>query len=206
MSTTQEIAPNPQLRILVLSASARTGSLNSRLAESAARVAERAGARVNRANLRDYEVPLYNLDDQQRDGVPEGAERLGEALRSADGFIIASPEYNYSMPGNLKNLIDWVSRIKPWPFTGVHGLLLSASPGGFGGYRGLSSLRVPLEALGSRMYPEMFALAGAGEHSFGGESELTDPDTARRLSTTVSGFLDATEAAVHYPRLRALAA
>lgn len=75
--------------------------------------------------------------------------------------MISSPEYNASMPGVLKNVIDWVSRASPQPFDGHHALLLSASPSMVGGNRSLWSLRVPLEHLGVRVYPGMFSLAQA---------------------------------------------
>ena len=75
--------------------------------------------------------------------------------------MIASPEYNASMPGVLKNAIDWTSRHRPQPFHARHALLLSASPSMLGGNRSLWALRVPLEHLGTRVYPDMFSLAQA---------------------------------------------
>src|SRR5205807_813524 len=76
-------------------------------------------------------------------------------------FIISSPEYNGSMSGALKNLIDWTSRFRPQPFDTRHGLLLAASPSLAGGNRGLWALRIPLEHLGARVFPDMFSLAMA---------------------------------------------
>jgi NAD(P)H-dependent FMN reductase len=78
-----------------------------------------------------------------------------------DGVRRSSPEYNGSMPGALKNLIDWTSRFRPQPFDERHGLLVSASPSLAGGNRGLWALRVPFEHLGARIYPDMFSLAMA---------------------------------------------
>ena len=81
--------------------------------------------------------------------------------------MIVSPEYNASMPGLLKNLIDWTSRFRPQPFDARHALLLSASPSLVGGNRGLWSLRVPLEMLNVRVFPSMFSLSKAKRFDLG---------------------------------------
>ncbi len=188
------------VRIFVLGASLSKESLNVRLAGLAARTAESLGAEVHTVDFHDLAVPPLNPDVLETDGVPEGARRFGDLLSEMDGYILVSPEYNYSIPGVLKNLIDWTSRIKPWPFTGSHGLLMSASTGPVGGLRGLWALRIPLEGLGSRVYPEMFGLAGAAT-AFTADGDLTDAALRDRLTTSVRGFLDLAEAARHYPSL-----
>ena len=80
------------------------------------------------------EFPLYNTDIQDQ-GIPPAVHALAEAVRSADGVIFNSPEYNFSMPGGLKNAIDWVSRVPNQPFAGKPIALLSVSPGPLGGGR-----------------------------------------------------------------------
>src|SRR6185295_877575 len=100
-------------------------------------------------------------DLEEGQGIPAGAQELRRRLVANDAFVVASPEYNASMPGTIKNLIDWVSRFRPQPFDGKHGLLLSASPSMAGGNRGLWALRIPLKHLGARMFPDMFSLAMA---------------------------------------------
>lgn len=176
------------LRILVFAASGRTGSHNARLAAAAERALTRADVDTTAVNLRDFSVPPYDADLQAAEGVPAAAHRLAGLLREHDGFVLASPEYNYSMPGNLKNLIDWVSRIKPWATIGVNGLLMAASTGAVGGHRGLLALRVPLEGMGARLYPQMFTLAHA-EGAFDEDGDLTDPATEARLDELVAQFL-----------------
>src|SRR5687768_4561398 len=114
---------------------------------------------------------------------PTGAST---ALLESDGFIIASPEYNASMPGTIKNLIDWTSRFRPQPFDGRHGLLLSASPSLAGGSRGLWSLRVPLEHLGARIFPDMFSLAMAHKALEG--DEIADQLLRARFERNVQAF------------------
>jgi chromate reductase len=156
-------APTPRrpVRVLVFAASLRRDSLNERLASLAAAVAEAKGGQVDRARLADFDCPSFDHDVETGEGVPAGAGRLRDRLVAADAFVIASPEYNASMPGVLKNIIDWTSRIRPQPFNGRQGLLLSASPSMAGGNRGLWALRIPLEHLGARVYPDMFSLAQA---------------------------------------------
>jgi chromate reductase len=198
--------PDPAVapvRVLVLGASLRKDSFNVRLAALAARTAAAQGADVVPVEFGDLAVPPLDTDVLERDGVPEGARRFGDLLTETDGFVIAAPEYNYSVSGVLKNLIDWTSRIRPWPFTGRHGLLLSASTGPVGGVRGLWALRVPLEGLGAHLYPDMFGL-GDAETALTAGGELADPAARERLTRLVGGFLDLTEAA-HVP-LRAQSA
>src|SRR6266480_808689 len=73
--------------------------------------------------------PIYNADDQNTTGFPAAVMTLVEAIRAADGVIFVTPEYNYSIPGGLKNAIDWVSRVQNQPFAGKPIALMSASPG-----------------------------------------------------------------------------
>lgn len=186
------------LRILVLSGSQRTESLNTRLARVAAAVIERSGASVDFATMSEFDAPSYDGDTETADGMPPGAQALRERLEGADGFVIASPEYNASMPGVVKNAIDWVSRARPQPFNERHGLLMSASPSMVGGNRGLWALRVPLEHLGARIYPDMFSLAQA-HTAFTDDGALADERLQGRFEDTIAGFLDLVEASTHYP-------
>src|SRR5688572_31809961 len=135
----------PQLKVLVFGASLRAESLNRNLAALAARVAEQNGATVDHASMRDFDTPSYDGDVETAQGIPKGAQELRRRLLDCDAFIVSSPEYNGSMPGVFKNLIDWTSRFRPQPFDGKQGLLMSASPSMSAGNRGLWALRVPFE-------------------------------------------------------------
>ena len=188
-------------RVLVFGASLRNHSLNDRLASLAASTIEEKGWMVDRAQLSEFECPPYDNDIESDIGVPEGAHRLRDRLVKADAFIVASPEYNASMPGVLKNVIDWTSRIRPQPFNGRQCLLMSASPSMSGGNRGLWSLRIPLEHLGARVYPDMFSLAQAHE-AIGSDGRLTNEMLQKRFETTIECFMDLVEAAKHYPALK----
>jgi NAD(P)H-dependent FMN reductase len=189
-----------KLKVLVFAASLRAESLNRKLAALAARVAAQAGAVVDHASMRDFDVPLYDGDLEKAQGIPQGAQELNSRLLASDAFIIACPEYNGSMPGTIKNLIDWTSRFRPQPFDSRHGLLLSASPSLAGGNRGLWVLRVPLEHLGARIFPDMFSLAMAHK-AFAGD-EVADPQLRARFETNVQAFLSLAEAAKHYPCMK----
>lgn len=199
-SAAQPPSEPPKLEVLVVAASLRAGSLNHRLAALAARVAEQSGASVDLAEMRDFDVPLYDGDVETAEGVPKGAGELRRRLLASDAFVLVSPEYNGSMPGTIKNLIDWTSRLRPQPFDGRHGLLMSASPSLAGGNRGLWALRVPLEHLGARIFPDMFSLAMAHK-AFAGE-ELADPMLRERFDKTLQAFLSLAEAAKHYPCMK----
>jgi len=186
------------VRFLVFSASLRTGSLNTRLAVLAAAAIRANGGQADVASMRDFDAPSYNSDVQDNEGFPAGADRFRASLTACDGFVICAPEYNASMPGALKNAIDWVSRYKPQPFNELHGLLMSASPSMGGGNRGLWSLRVPLEHLGTRLYPDMFSLAQA-QHAFDDLDQIADPRLRDRFAANIENFMDLVEASKHYP-------
>ena len=190
-----------QVSVLVFAASLSEDSINSKLARIAARALELQGATIDYATMREFDTPSYDQDVEDSDGIPAGAAELRRRLEAADAFVIASPEYNAAMPGVLKNSIDWASRFRPQPFNGRHCMLLSASPSMVGGNRGLWSLRVPLEHLGARVYPDMFSLAQA-HAQLTDEGELVSQEVHERLVTTLDSFLDIVEATKHYPCAR----
>jgi chromate reductase len=187
------------LNVLVFAASLRKESLNDKLANLTAQVARHLGATVDLASMHDFDVPLYD-GDVEAQAIPRGAHALRDKLLANDAFILASPEYNGSMPGTIKNLIDWASRFRPQPFDGKHGLLLSASPSLGGGNRGLWALRMPLEHLGARMFPDMFSLAMAHK-AFDG-AQIADKTLQARFEKNVQAFLSLAEAAKHYPCIK----
>jgi len=174
--------------------------VNRKLAALAARLAEQNGATVDHASMRDFDVPSYDGDAEKAHGIPKGAEELRRRLVESDAFIVSSPEYNGSMPGFFKNLIDWTSRFRPQPFDGKQGLLLSASPSMIGGNRGLWALRMPFEHLGARIYPDMFSLAQAHKALAGGD--IADAALRARFDKNVQAFLSLAEAAKHYPCIK----
>lgn len=189
--------PDP-VRLLLFGASLRANSLNVRLADRAAEVLQAHGAVVDLARMEEFDAPSYDQDVQKTDGFPAPARIFRDRLEANDAFVIASPEYNFSMPGILKNAIDWVSRYRPQPFNGRHGLLMSASPSMVGGNRGLWALRVPLEHLGARIFPDMFSLAQA-HRAFDDGGRIADEKLRARFAGTIGAFLELVEADKHYP-------
>lgn len=188
-----------RLRVLVFSASLREKSLNTVLARLAAEQAKRIGAVVDLARMEEFDVP--SLDpDMEPNAMPPGAVEFHKRLVANDAFVIASPEYNASMPGLLKNAIDWASRFRPQPFHEKHALLMSASPSMVGGNRGLWALRIPLEHLGARVFPDMFSLATAHQALVGGV--IADPKLLQRFEQNVTAFLELAEAAKNYPCMK----
>jgi len=186
------------VRVLVLTASLRRQSLNARLADLVGRCFEANGGTVTVSCMAEFDMPAFDQDAQGDQGFPAGADALRAKLEVSDAFVIVSPEYNASMPGSLKNAIDWLSRFHPQPFNERQCMLLSASPSMAGGNRGLWSLRIPLEHLGSRVYPDMFSLAQAHQ-AFDNDGNLADRELHRRLDETVVAFMDLVEASKHYP-------
>src|SRR5438270_7960745 len=133
------------MKALVFAASNRTDSLNRRLARFAASELERQGLEVKLVDLRDFPMPLYDGDLEVGSGVPSTARALKNLIREHDAMIIASPEYNGSFPALLKNTLHWTSRPEPGErpgaaFRGKTAFVMSASPGGGGGRRGLRHL------------------------------------------------------------------
>lgn len=185
-------------RFLVFSASMRAESLNTHLADLAADAIVAGGGSVDLASMRDFDAPSFDADVEASAGLAEAAIEFRDRLESAHAFVIASPEYNGSMPGLLKNAIDWVSRARPQPFNEHHGLLLSASPSMAGGNRGLWALRVPLEHLGARVYPDMFSLAQA-HRAFDDQGRIANEQLRQRFTDTIANFMDLVEASTHYP-------
>jgi len=156
-------------RILVFAGSLRAGSFNKKLARIAAEAVRDAGAEVTLIDLLDFPMPILNQDDEDASGLPENARKVKALFRSHHGVLIASPEYNSSISGVLKNTIDWISREESEEepglvaFSGKTFALVSASPGALGGMRGLVHLRSILGAIGGFVLPGQVSISKAGD-------------------------------------------
>jgi len=162
-------------KILAFAGSIRKDSVNKRLAKIALRVAEEAGAETTFVDLLDYQMPLYCGDFETEHGIPDSAIALKALMKNHNGFLIASPEYNGSLTGIMKNTIDWMSR--PYAddprmacFDGKIAGLMAGSPGGLGGIRGLSHLRTILAGIGVFVLPNHVAVGQAGTNLVDDES------------------------------------
>ena len=177
-----------QPRVLAFAGSTRTDSFNVKLVNIAAEGAREAGAEVTVLNLKDFPMPLFNQDLEAAEGPPEQATRLKGIMLAHEGLLIASPEYNSSISPLLKNTIDWVSRPADGePMLAVYrdkvAAVMSASPGGLGGLRGLVHLRSILSNMGVLVIPDQVAVTQA-HSAFDDHGNLLD---AKR-QTSVQGL------------------
>lgn len=180
-------------RILAFGGSLRRESYNQKLAAVAAAGAREAGADVTLVSLRDYPMPVFDEDLEAESGMPESAKTLKALFAEHDGLIIASPEYNSSVTAALKNAIDWVSRTSTEDepslsaLSGKSAIILSASPGGLGGIRGLVHLRSILGNIGITMLPDQMAIPKAYE-AFAGDGSLSDAKQQGRVKALGAGL------------------
>ncbi|MEG5058180.1 NAD(P)H-dependent oxidoreductase [Microcoleus sp. A2-C5] len=182
-------------KILAFAGSTREASYNKLLVKVAAAGARAAGAEVTYVDLRDLPLPIFD-EDLEAKGIPENARKLKELMVAHDGFLIASPEYNSSITAVLKNAIDWVSRPAPGEpglvaFTGKVAVIMSASPGGLGGLRGLVHLRSILGNINVFVLPDQKAISQAFE-AFNADGTMKDPkqqESVENLGAKLSNIL-----------------
>jgi chromate reductase, NAD(P)H dehydrogenase (quinone) len=153
--------PDQQLDVLVICGSLRKGSYNAALARLLPSLAA-PGLKLRPAPSFER-LPIYNADIQNDSGFPVEAMAWADAIRSADALIIVSPEYNWSIPGGLKNAIDWVSRMKDQPFKDKPVVLQSCAAGILGGSRMQYHLRQSLTSVDAVLFgrPEVIVTFAA---------------------------------------------
>jgi len=155
-------------KILAFAGSLRSDSFNKKLIKIAAGGARDAGAEVTLIDLADFPMPIYDGDTEADSGLPENARKIKDIFKAHDGLLIACPEYNSGITAVLKNTIDWVSRpagdSRPLEcFDGKLCALLSASTGGFGGMRGLVTVRHILGNIKVTLLHNTYSLPKANE-------------------------------------------
>jgi chromate reductase len=167
-------------KILAFAGSAREASFNKLVLKIAAGGAKAAGAEVTYVDLRDLPMPLMDEDLEAKEGIPENARKFKQLMMAHQGFLIAAPEYNGSITPLLKNAIDWASRPLPGEppfalscFRDKVAVLMSASPGGLGGLRGLTHVRTILSGIGTLVLPDQMAIPRAFE-AFETDGRLKD--------------------------------
>lgn len=171
--------------VITICGSLRKASFNRMLANALPGLAP-AGMTIKASP--SIEMPLYDAD-LQAEGFPPAATALGDAIRAADGVIIVTPEYNYSVPGGLKNAIDWVSRMKDQPFVNKPVCLQSASQGPLGGARMQYHARTIMVFLDAFVFnkPEIFV--GGAQNKFDDKTgELKDEATRTIIKQQLEGF------------------
>ncbi|HEU4403104.1 MAG TPA: NAD(P)H-dependent oxidoreductase [Candidatus Polarisedimenticolia bacterium] len=150
------------LRVLAFAGALRAGSYNRKLVRLAVETL-RGKTEVDLLDLREVMMPLYDGDLEEKEGLPQGARAFKARIAAADALVISTPEYNNSVPGTLKNAIDWASRPPDNPFKEKVVLLMGASPGQFGAVRGTIAVRQILTSLNAVVIPSGVLIARADQ-------------------------------------------
>lgn len=172
------------MRVVLMGGSLRKASLNARLLGHLAREVGARGHEVVCLTGESLRLPLYSDDLMPEAGV----EQLRAALTGAGGLILVSPEYNAGPPAHLKNAVDWLSTLFPSPWTGLPVLLCAASPGAFGGARGLLGWRSTLANLGALAVPDALTVPHA-DQQLDAEGAPLDARTAAAMPAILDRFL-----------------
>ena len=176
-----------QLKVLVICGSLRKGSYNAALTRALPALVPPEMKLIDAPPLDDF--PLYNADIQDASGFPPAAEDLATAIRAADGVLFVTPEYNWSMPGVLKNAIDWLSRMKDQPFKEKPVAIQSCSMGPLGGGRMQYHWRMSMIFLQAFIFgaPEVFV--GLAQTKFDKDTlELKDQPTKDAVKAQLAAF------------------
>lgn len=182
-------------KVLAFAGSLRKDSCNKKLIKIAAEMTRKNGVEVTYIDLADYPLPVYDGDLEEREGLPPKAKELKKLFLDHQGFLIASPEYNSSISGTFKNIIDWVSRPadnEPYylaPYKGKIAAIMSASPGELGGLRGLVPLRAMLENIFVYVMPDQVSIPSAYE-AFTPDGQLKNPKQQEKVDQLCKKFSD----------------
>jgi len=178
----------PKPIIGILSGSTRSASMNRKLGLAVAHVFSNMGAKVQIIDLCDYDMPMYNGDLEQAEGVPEAAKRLIADLSACAGVFISTPEYNGCMPALLKNSIDWTTRVELGQFTGPIYGIGSATPGPLSGIMALRQLHFILTRLGAQVVPTQLGVGLYGD-AFSEDGRLSAASTLLRAEKLANQML-----------------
>ena len=173
-----------------LSGSLRKGSFNTALLRAAAALLP-AGSSLAVETV--HGIPLYDADDEATSGIPPRVAALRDAIAAADGLLLATPEYNNSMPGVLKNAVDWLSRPSadvPQVFRGKPVAILGASPGGFGTILAQDAWLPVLRTLGTRPWFGTKLYVSRAGSVFDARGALVDEATRESLRKFLAGFVE----------------
>lgn len=183
-------------KILAFAGSLREHSYSKRVVKTAIKGAESAGAEITYIDLRDFPMSIYNADDHIEKGFDENALKLQRLLIEHNGLLIASPEYNGSLSGALKNAIDWTSRPSNEfkmgeVFGGKVAGIMTESPGAFGGLRCLGHMRSILSILGVNVLPSEIAVSKVHEMFDGNDETMTNQQMKSLLESLGASLVDA---------------
>jgi len=174
------------LTFVTLLGSLRKGSLNAVVARSLPALAPQGVEIVALGSVADF--PHYDADIQA-EGFPEAVLKMGAAIAAADGVIVVSPEYNYSVPGALKNAIDWLSRLPENPLSGKPVAIQTASPGAIGGARAQYHLRQSMVFLNAQVINKPEIMIGQAGSRIDVENDaITDESTRQHLTAQIEAL------------------
>jgi len=177
------------IKLIGFSGSLRQGSFNASLLRAAAELMP-TGAELAIGTLRG--IPLYDADVEASEGIPAPAVALKEGLAAADGLLLATPEYNNSIPGVTKNAIDWMTRPAsdiPRVFGGKPVALIGASPGGFGTILGQNAWLPVFRTLGAELWSGARLLVSRASSVFAADGRLEDPKVREALRGFLEGYV-----------------
>lgn len=174
-----------KLKIVAISGSLRSGSYNTMLLHVLKEMASETMT-MNIVNLKG--IPVYDGDDEAASGVPGLVQDLAEQIRAAHGVLIATPEYNFSIPGGLKNATDWISRVKNQPFKDKRVGIVGAAGGPLGTARSQYHLRQNLVGLEAQTMPKPEMFVGSAPSKFDGSGNLTDEESSKFFRMWLDGF------------------
>jgi chromate reductase len=175
------------LHILAISGSLRTESFNRKALQIAKKMASELGADVREMDLKKLALPVFD-EDLRAHGFPESVITLKQAIEAADVLLIATPEYNHSIPGPLKNAIDWASD-KTNPFAGKTAAIFGASTGLFGTLRAQLHLRQVLTALNVELVPQPQIFIRSAREAFLSDGSLADAQIFKQLGSLIEGTM-----------------
>jgi len=182
-------------KILAFAGSFREKSYNKRVLAIAVDGARKGGAEVDTVDLRDYFMPVFCPDEIAKNGFNPTALKFQELLAGYHGLLIATPEYNASVPGGMKNIFDWASRKSEKfglgeVFKNKFAAMITASPGSFGGIRCLAHLRQILSIMGVTVLPSEIAVTFVADKFDGDSYEIKDERTKTLLEGLGSTLAD----------------
>lgn len=180
-------------RLIGIAGSLRRGSINRALLRAAAEVMP-AGSDMVIADIGD--IPLYNGDLEESEGIPGAVSVLQDLIAGSDGMVIATPEYNSGMPGVLKNTMDWLSRPPEQigrVFRGRPVAIMGASPGGFGTVSAQGTWLPVLKALGARTWSGGRMLVSGAGKVFDDDGQIIDDSVRKRLASFMADFVEFVE-------------
>jgi chromate reductase len=175
------------LKVLAISGSLRNHSLNRKALHIAKQIASATEANVEEADLKKLALPVYDGDIED-EGMPEQVMRFKAMVEAADVLLIASPEYNRSVTGALKNAIDWLSRGRN-SLDGKVAAIFGASPGPFGTISGQNHLRQILVALNVLVVPQPQVIIMRAHEAFNPDGSFKDPKTTELLKRLIERTL-----------------